>query len=405
MTLLEVLPEFRDRLIVVGTAVRKPLPVLKVYLDSLDWQELPTKTVIQYVFAPDYPDPKDDALLYLKEWVKARNGTLLPSGPTVLNDFSDQHPQTHQWSANAMKRVGANKNKILAKALHLRADYVFLADADLVLDRTTVSCLLAADRPIACAVYWTHWQRPVAGQTHYAGPQVWLRHPYALDGRGQDEAEFRRHLLDREPTQVWGQGACTLIHKSVLEAGVNFSTLPDLPTEGMWQGEDRHFCVQAERKHIPMWAEPWPDIFHLYHPSDVAKIPEMVTRLGTPHPEKPSLGDLVNLVVTPLEGFPQPNGQSLMTGPQFVRGRLGGLPVVPELEQAVFGLTRGQSAIIPIHFPISYPVPQMRGTRRMIRLTLVDCKPYGFAPVVEEEMRVGMDTATLTPPQLEAVRG
>ena len=53
--------------------------------------------------------------------------------------------------------------------------------------------------------------------------------------------------------------------------------------------------------------------------------------------------------------------------------------------------------------PITYPVPYMRGKRRLLKVKLVDVKPYGFPPVIEDEMFVGahsgatQDKATLTP--------
>src|SRR6185436_17038531 len=110
----------------------------------------------------------------------------------------------------------------------------------------------------------------------FAGPQVWLRHPYQLDGRGLDVAKFRRKLVNREVTRVWGQGACSLIRMPVLHAGIDFTHIPNEPAiqQGMMVWEDRHFCIRAERGHIDMWADPWADIFHIYHqPEDVNLIP------------------------------------------------------------------------------------------------------------------------------------
>lgn len=348
---------------------------------------------------------ESDALELVKQWTFQRNGVVATGEAAPAGDFTDVHAITHQWSESAMGRVGRNKTGIIQWALDQRADAVWFVDSDLICDRTTLWSLIHANRPIACAVYWTHWQRnPSEGNVVHAGPQVWLNHPYDLHGRGMDAPEFRSTLLSKNLTQVWGQGACTLIQRSVLEAGINFLPVPGVPTVGLMAGEDRHFCIAAELRHIPMWADPWPDIFHIYHlPDDLTKAERMATRLGAVHPPKARVGDAVSLVLEAMEGVPQPSGPPVAIPPQHVRGRLGQLALVPELEEAVQEIGRGESRIIPVHFPVHYPLPQFRGTRRLIRVTVVDCKPWGFPPVVEEELyftprsTAYLDGITLTP--------
>jgi hypothetical protein len=219
-------------------------------------------------------------------------------------------------------------------------------------------------------------------------------------------AEFRSALLSKELTQVWGQGACTLIQRSVLETGVNFLPVPGVPLTGLMAGEDRHFCIAAESKHIPMWADPWPDIFHIYHlPDDLKKAEMMAQRLGATHHAYARVGDAVSLILEAMEGVPQPSGPPIAIAPQHVRGRLGRMALVPELEEAVQEIGRGESKIVPVHFPVHYPLPQFRGLRRLIRVTVVDVKPWGYPPIVEEELYFNprssgyLDATHLTPEQ------
>jgi hypothetical protein len=244
----------------------------------------------------------------------------------------------------------------------------------------------------------------------HAGPQVWLQHPYQLYGRGLDEAEFRGKLIQRKLIQVWGQGACTLLDKRVLDNGLDFSPQPEVPQQGLMAGEDRQFCIGAERRHIPMYADAWPDIFHIYHlPDDTQRIPEMLSRLGAEHPERARTGDWVSLLLQPLEGIPNPSGPPALIGPQDVRGRIGALDLLPELEEAIYETPRGQTKIVPVHVPIHHPIPQLRGSKRLIRLTVVDVKPYQFAPVIEGELYTGElsrgfhDAVTLNPMQHDSI--
>lgn len=409
---LAPLPETHEPLVCVGTSVRKSLPVLKPYLDSLAYQEPIKRGKTHYVFVADFTKEQADAEQYLREWVKEREGEVLRGGPSNAGDFLDSNAPTHQWTPSATQRVGANKNKILQRAVQLKADAIWLADADLILDRTTLTSLWAVEKPIACAVYWTHWQK--AGretQQPHAAPQVWLRHPYILDGRGMEEWEFRAKLVNRELTRVWGQGACSLIRTPVVQAGISFDLIPEPQLQvGMMAFEDRHFCIRAERAHIDMWAEPWPDIFHIYHlPDDLQRVEQMVARLSAVHPARAGFGDAVSLRLDALEPFPQPNNQWYRPPGQFLRGRIGALPLLPELEEAVLDMDRGSERIVPVHVPLHYPLPYMRGKRRLIRVQLLDVKPYGFAPVVEQELIVGksqraVDSATLSSKQIEGMQ-
>jgi hypothetical protein len=404
---LEKLPDHTEKLIVCGTSVRKPLNVLTAYLTSLDWQDLPPNTRVHYVFVPDWAQPNGDAETYLRDWVKARDGEILRGVPSAANDFSDSPEfDSHQWSLSSMRRLAENKNRIINRALALKADYLFLADADLIFDKYTLRSLLAAEKPITTAVYWTAWsKRSVETRRLHAGPQVWLTNPYNLSGRGMDEAEFRSKLVARELTRVWGFGAATLIQRRVPEAGVNFSTVPDAPQDGLNAGEDRQFSIRAERAHIEAYADAWPDIFHIYHLDDhVSRIPEMLERLGAAHGTRAVLGDLVSLRLEALEPVPSERGWQQVAR-QHVRGRLGQVAMLPELEEAVANMKRGDTQIVPVHFPISHQIPYFRGRRRLIRATLVDCKPFGAPPILEDELRILLasqrivDTAVLTDAQ------
>lgn len=341
------------------------------------------------MFVPDFVIGMEDAQELLFRWTNERGGVLIQGASVSGQDFADSPDlDSHQWGQSAMARVGYNKNLILKYALETKADYVFLCDADLILDKYTVRSLLDAEKPIVTATYWTRWSKRVTEQQRApASPQVWLRHPYFLDGRGMDEAEFRDKLLSRSVQRVWGFGACTLISRRVLEAGLSFDYLPDVPKEGLMGGEDRHFCIRAERMHIDAYADNWPDIQHIYHADeDVPKIPEMVQRLGQDHPETASLGDLVSLRLRPLEPLPVAPGRFQNSPPQLLRGRLGQVGLLPQIEEAVYELKRFERKIVKVQFPISSPVGYLRGRQRLIEVSLLDCKPFGYPPVVEEDL-------------------
>lgn len=160
-------------------------------------------------------------------------------------------------------------------------------------------------------------------------------------------------------------------------------------------GEDRQFCIRAQMLHLDGWADPWPDIYHMYHlPTDLDAAPEYVERLIEPHFDRAYFGNLVNLTIQPIEPLPWAGGGYTTIPPQYVRGRLGALALAPELEEAIYDLARGESRIVPVHFPIHYPVPYYQGKRRLIRVTLNDAKPLGWAPTLEQELLCGLEGGT-----------
>ena len=399
---LRVLPFAKPIRILIGGPVRKRAPVLQAHLDSLAWQEFPKRVQVSYCFVDDYPAP-DDGQAVLRAFVDEHGGEILRPDIARPNDFTDQHPVTHQWTQSAMNRMGELKTLIFRKALEGQYDYVWLVDSDLILDRTTLRSLLSAEQGVVSAVYWTKWN---SDPGIHSGPQVWLRPPYQLGLPHYDESTFRKELaVDRKLVKVGGLGACTLIHRSVIEKGVNFAKPPAFPSGGLMDGEDRHFCEWARRLHVDLWADAWPDIFHIYHPSNDADIPQYAAELGTAHPQYPNTGSLLALKLTNLEDG---------IGPVFLRTRLGLGSLLPEIESALYQMTRGQTRTVKVHFPstapnylsVSGPV-NLAGQTRLIQVELVDCKTTSLAPVVRDEFYVSpegvsKDAMMLTPEQRQS---
>ena len=403
MVELALLPELHSKRLVIGTSVRKSAAILRYFFASLLWQEWPKNVKPYYVFVDDCVEA--DASQLLAAFVAENGGEVLPSLPSAALDFTDAHPDAHQWSDTAMHRVGANKDRIIQRARELSADALFFCDSDLILDTTTVKSLWNTPGPISTAVYHTRWSaRQVETQRVYAAPQVWLAHPYQLSGAGYEEHEFRAALAGRGLVRVAGYGACTLLQRRALDAGASFAPVPGVPQVGLMAGEDRQFCIRAQRLHLDGWADAWPDIFHIYHPTDIAKAPEYAARLSVPHSARAELGDLVSLTIQPIEPVPWQGGGFTSIPAQHVRGRLGALALQPELEQAVLALARGEHRIVPVHFPIHYEIPFYRGKRRLIRVTLNDCKPHGWAPTLADDMLRGMHSADVTAQQLNGMR-
>jgi len=404
-TVVPIPPKRIDR-ILVASVIRKPAIVLQPFLTTVS-QQLVERAELSYFFLTDFARTDDfatDAITALSKFCTTHpRATFTQHHSNLGTDYGDG-PTTRHWAASAFVRMGTLKNTIIQKALSEGFDALWLVDADVLCDNWTLQSLRDCEQPVVAGVYWTQWQRPLpdAANVVHAGPQVWLRHPYQLDGHGYTEAEFRAALVERQLLRVWGLGACTLFHRSALEKGVSFAPVPEgLPAGPMSDGEDRHLCERARRLHLPLYADAWPDIWHDYHPTEYGEAVGWMRRLSEPRPVKPRFGDLVSVRLQNLE---EPS-----LGPQWLRGRLGVLGVVPELEAVVASLAVRDSRVVKVHFPIHYPLAPYRNRSFLFHVKLLDAKPYSLPPIIERELLsnpatgAALDLTTLSEAQVQEV--
>jgi hypothetical protein len=333
--------------ILVGCIVRQHPETLKAHLETLQWQEV--NADIEYLFIDDNDDPESTSLL--ESVPGARVERAAERGEAVY--AVSEH--THEWNVPSFHRLGREKQRILGRAVEAGYDAVWLVDSDLLCSPDTLRSLLATGKEIVSAVFWTQWS-----PTDPPLPQVWQAHPYGFDGAGWTSTSFLSALESRSLVRVRGLGACTLIRSEALRRGAAFwPLLTDLPSEGMWQGEDRHFCVRAERAHIEMYADAWPRVEHVYRPSYRESIPAVMEGLRQEGRE------YVSITLEPCE---EPG---LAQHLEHVRGAAGRLPVLPDIAEAVASMKVGESRFVRVAFPASSPVEAYRNSTRTIRVTLV----------------------------------
>lgn len=349
--------------IVVGAAVRQDAAVLAAHLKTLRALEAPNGYQIVYAFVDDNDEESD--LLCAMDAVVLRGDAR----------SSDAHyavgAQTHEWQLATFEHLARQKQKLLQHALRVEADAVMLIDSDLLVDPMTLKSLWATKAPVVSAVFWTPWQ--VGAQPM---PQVWMRHPYEFDGLGYEAHEFMLQLANRQVLRVAGGGACTLIRRSALVAGAAYHPrLEGLPDHSMWQGEDRSFAIRLERLRVRQYADAWPTVYHAYHPHDrtQAALDGALAQVLAPKQMAAKAGDWVSAVIEPLEDAPL---QDILTPEvRTLRGRLGGMSLLPELEAALSSMTVGEQRMVELRFPQWWPLRQYANTKRLVELTLVDVKP------------------------------
>ncbi|WP_340014480.1 glycosyltransferase [Paenibacillus sp. FSL K6-1318] len=271
----EKLSESGQERILIASPVRQTAAVLREFLDSLHALER-TTVKTDYLFVDD--NEEEAASNILREFVLQHEGTVMhtdeldgdsPHNKGVYN----KDEGGHYWQDEQIWRVAGLKNHILQYARDNHYDAVFLIDSDLVLHPRTLEQLVSSGKDIVSNIFWTRWQ-PGAREM----PQVWLQDEYALYRRGgkssagneaEDEGAQTTAFLNqlRVPGcyEVGGLGACTLIRKNVLAAGVSYDQIPNV---SFW-GEDRHFCIRAQALGFRLFVDTHLPAYHIYRLSEL----------------------------------------------------------------------------------------------------------------------------------------
>lgn len=257
------------KVLIGGPICQKP-NILKEFLNSL--KHLNQKTIsIDYFFIDDNKIEESSALLqnFMNE-VSANKCRIIKnrvnSGDYVCNE------STHCWNEDLVWKVANFKDLIIKKTIEDNYDYLFLIDSDILLNPNTIQHLVQTKKDIISEVFWTKWSADAQPL-----PQVWLYDTYTqyeigiYENISNEEIYKRRNkFLDdmRKPGvyEVGGLGACTLLSKKALLAGVSFKRVKNIT---FW-GEDRHFCVRATALGLKLFVDTHYPAYHIYRESDLA---------------------------------------------------------------------------------------------------------------------------------------
>jgi glycosyltransferase involved in cell wall biosynthesis len=255
--------------ILVGSPIKQSPIILAHFLDSIIELQKDRSLDVHYFFYDDNDHEESKELLY--QFAKNKNVHIIETEETYQYD---KDSFTHRWKNANVRNVSNMKNDILDYAEHNGFDYAFLIDSDLLLHPNTLQQLLDADKDIISNIFWTKWVPDSIEM-----PQVWLQDEYQMFRKETDqplsENEMKMKMLEfimkmRDPGvyEVGGLGACTLISRRAIEAGVNFDKLYNVS----YAGEDRHFCIRAAALGFQLYVETTYPAYHIYREKDVKGI-------------------------------------------------------------------------------------------------------------------------------------
>lgn len=247
--------------ILVGSPVKQKEKILREFLTSLD--ELnQTDCIVDYFFVDDCDEEVSSDML--AKFHPKNSKVIVVKSSSIIQDKSDY--DLHNWDYSIIDRVAELKNKIIEFSCEEKYDYLFLVDSDIVLHVETLQRLLSLQKDIVSNVFWTKISR-----WDYYEPQVWLMDQrWFFDPsdpktksriyRTAKHMEFIEMLKQKGTYRVGGLGACTLISRKVILAGVNFSKLYNI---SFW-GEDRAYCIRAVAAGFELYVDTYYPAYHIY---------------------------------------------------------------------------------------------------------------------------------------------
>lgn len=227
--------------VLIGAPVRVKNTVLKEFLTGLEEAEKEDNQ-ITYYFVDDNADPHSSELL---ESFAKRNDTVLKKGSELFQ--SDDQYDGHNWKSDTLAKVTKYKNTIIQYSIDNGFDYLLLIDSDIVIDRRSILQLLSDSVDIVSNVFWNQWVKngSMTAQCFWI-PDIYLQE--SAWNTPRPFAESHKIRMDKYEQlkkpglyEVDGTGAFTLVSRRALEAGVNFTEIPNLKI----LGEDRPFCIRA----------------------------------------------------------------------------------------------------------------------------------------------------------------
>lgn len=261
--------------VLLGSPVRQKAEILSNFLLSI--KELSLNTInLDFYFIDDNTEEESSQLLasFAAENLNTFIAKVEDNRPYIRNE------STHIWEEELIWKVAEFKNSIINKAREDDYDYLFLVDSDLVLHSQTLEHLISLKKDVVSEIFWTRWQPDFPEL-----PQVWVSDQYNLFNclRGENLTEsqvlqrvlqFMNQLKVPGVYQVGGLGACTLISKRAIQAGVNFKEIYNIS----FMGEDRHFCIRAAALGFELFVDTHYPAFHIYRLSDLDGLAEFKKR-------------------------------------------------------------------------------------------------------------------------------
>lgn len=231
--------------VLLFSSLKKPKEVIELAISSWITLASSEELVIDILVFDDLYDKESSD--FISSVVKEENIKLADFKITL----EDNYKGDHQWNTKQVDKISQIKNNAIDYAKHNQYDYLFLVDADLVLHSNTLNHLLSLERDFVFEVFWTLFY----GEGYHK-PNAWDYHSWNYYNE-----ETILKLSNSGTYKIGGGGACTLLSKKILQAGLNFNRIESL----RYNGEDRHFCSRAQALGFDIFVDTHYPAYHIFN--------------------------------------------------------------------------------------------------------------------------------------------
>lgn len=260
---------WNERKILIGSPVYQKPKILEAFLKSLSALHHDNFT-LDYIFIDDNINVKSKEMLV--NFQKENASVIILQGTKRTIYVCDE--ESHHWNDELMFKVADYKNRIIQYAINHDYEALFFVNSDLILHPDLIIHLERQQKEIVSELFWSQWHDGLPLE-----PNVWLFDEYDMVPKQPGEQLSPRESVKRQAGfiemlkrpglyEVGGLGACTLIQKSALLKGVNFSPIKNLTIHG----EDRFFCIRAAVLNIKLFVDTQFPAYHIYRDSDLAGV-------------------------------------------------------------------------------------------------------------------------------------
>lgn len=263
--------------LLIGSPIRQKPQILRQFLSGIE--EADTEGIAVSCYFVD--DNTDAASTLALQAFAERHDCLVRAGAELLSAIqSDTYAvseDTHTWDNRSIDKIARFKDDIIEYALARQFDYLLFIDSDIVIDRRMIRHLISRDVEIVSNVFWTQWKPnwELEPQCFWIPtPEAQAKRPFSNPMTAEEARQLRKDFFTKMRVpgiyRVDGLGACTLIKRSALEKDVRFQAIPNLSIVG----EDRHFCIRAGVRGIPLWLDTVYPAYHIYREAYLDRVAE-----------------------------------------------------------------------------------------------------------------------------------
>lgn len=286
--------------VLIGSPIHQKPAILQHFLNSLSRLNI-NDIDLHYLFIDDNDNKESKHLINNFSKIE-ENVNVIESG---REDFYIRNDLTHHWNNDLIWKVAGYKDIIIQIAEENECDYLFLVDSDLVLHPNTLQQLIKSEKDIVSNIFWTKWQ-----PNYPSLPQVWMFDHYEQYKKSRGENLTKEQIIERHKDfikmlkkpdvyEVGGLGACTLISKKAIKAGVSFKEIKNI---SFW-GEDRHFCIRAQALGFDLFVDTHYPAFHIYRESDLNNIDNYINNSNTTAISNKESYKIITTVIDGIEGL------------------------------------------------------------------------------------------------------